>query len=113
MNFSKKFLFFSMSIGLSLTLMSFENNQSSNYGSSIEVSNSNNVTASSDDLAITGLLRTAVNAGRWAIQHTARTCPQWEHAMVNATTLMIVSNENQQQIASLQETKNAKLLALN
>jgi hypothetical protein len=27
--------------------------------------------------------------------------------------LMIVSNENQQQIASLQETKNAKLLALN
>jgi hypothetical protein len=96
MNFSKKIVFYSVSIGLSLTLMSFENNQSSNYGSSIEVSNSNNTTTSSEKLAITAALaRTAVNAGRWAIQHTARTCPQWEHAMVNATTLMIVSNENQ------------------
>ena len=114
MNFSKNFLFFSMSIGLSLTLMSFENNQSSNYGSSIEVSNSNNATASSNEMAFTAALaRTAVNAGRWAIQHSARTCPQWEHAMVEATTLLIVSNKNQQQIASLQETKNAKLLALN
>ena len=103
-----------MGISLSLTLMSFDNSSNSNYGNSVEVTNNSNLDSSADDVAVTAaLLRTAINAGRWAAGHTARTCPQWENALVNATTLMIVSNENQQQIASLQETKNAKLLALN
>jgi hypothetical protein len=112
--FTKKGFALVLGVSMSLALMSFGDNSSDIYGTSNEVANTTSTTTSADDLAITAALgRTAVAAGRWAMQHTARTCPQWERLAIDMGTIFIVSNENQNQISTPEETKNAKLLALN
>lgn len=112
--FTKKAFALVLGVSMSLTLMSFEDSSSNIYGTSNEVANTNSTTMSSDELAITAALgRTAVAAGTWAMQHTARTCPQWERLAIDLGTIFIVSNESENQITNPEETKNAKLLALN
>ncbi len=112
--FTKKGFYLVFGLTMSLTLMSFDNNSTSIYGTSNEITSSSIQNNEVNEVAFTGaLVRTAVNAGRWVAGHTARTCPQWERLAMDMGTIITSHNDEFAQTSTIEETKKAKLLSLN
>ncbi len=113
--FSKKMLFLTLLCSISISLMSFKNNSNSSFGTANVVSTSSNFEVKTEKVAFTGLVRAV---GRYAARYTAaavRNLTRYtdEMAMNTACFVMKDNNENNRNLAMLNEYKKAKIASLN
>lgn len=99
--FSKKIAMFSAFAFGATFLMSFEQN-SNDYGQSVQVSSTTELVDAGEDVAITGLVRAAVGLTRLAVRAVSHITPEVEQMTY---TIMGVANSN----TTVAELKNEKL----